>query len=152
MSTWDHSYQPILSDFIIGQTIKSYARTVTETDLINFTQFAGMSLPIFIDAEYAKTEGPHGERICPGFMTASIAGGMLERILGHHVIAGLGMDAFQFKMPVKINDTLHIEVLIIDQRLTKNIKRGVLSLEIQTMNQRGQQVLIFKALVLMKAS
>jgi acyl dehydratase len=84
-------------------------------------------------------------------MTASIAGGMLERILGHHVIAGLGMDAFQFKVPVKINDTLHIQVSIIDRRLTKNITRGILSLEIQTINQRRQQVLTFKASVLMKA-
>ena len=151
MNAWDPSDQPVLEDFAIGQVINSYARTVTEADLITFTQFAGMSLPIFIDADYAKNEGPHGERICPGFMTASIAGGMLERILGHHVIAGLGMDAFQFKVPVKINDTLHIQVSIIDQRLTKNITRGILSLEIQTINQRRQQVLTFKASVLMKA-
>ena len=151
MSAWDPSDQPVLADFAIGQVINSYARTITETDLITFTQFAGMSLPIFLDADYAKNEGPHGERICPGFMTASIAGGMLERILGHHVIAGLGMDAFQFKVPVKINDTLHIQVSIIDRRLTKNITRGILSLEIQTINQRRQQVLTFKASVLMKA-
>ncbi|MEN9591095.1 MAG: hypothetical protein RLZZ481_2881, partial [Pseudomonadota bacterium] len=76
MSAWDPSDQPVLADFAIGQVINSYARTVTEADLITFTQFAGMSLPIFIDADYAKNEGPHGERICPGLMTASIAGGM----------------------------------------------------------------------------
>ncbi|MEN9591130.1 MAG: hypothetical protein RLZZ481_2916, partial [Pseudomonadota bacterium] len=40
---------------------------------------------------------------------------------------------------------------IIDRRLTKNITRGILSLEIQTINQRRQQVLTFKASVLMKA-
>lgn len=33
--------------------IRSYARTITETDLVNFTCFAGLTLPIFIDAEFA---------------------------------------------------------------------------------------------------
>ena len=151
MKNWDPSYQPVLSDFAVGQIIKSYARTITEADLTTFTQFAGMSLPIFIDAEYAKNHGPHGEKICPGFMTASIAGGMLERILGHRVIAGLGMDEFRFAVPVKLQDTIHIEVNIAERRLTKNIERGILKLEIQVLNQRSEQVLSFKAAVLMSA-
>lgn len=151
MKNWDPSYQPVLSDFAVGQVIKSYARTITEADLTTFTQFAGMSLPIFIDAEYAKNHGPHGEKICPGFMTASIAGGMLERILGHRVIAGLGMDEFRFAVPVKLQDTIHIEVNIAERRLTKNIERGILKLEIQVLNQRSEQVLSFKAAVLMSA-
>jgi len=151
MKNWDPSYQPVLSDFAVGQVIKSYARTITEADLTTFTQFAGMSLPIFIDAEYAKNHGPHGEKICPGFMTASIAGGMLERILGHRVIAGLGMDEFRFAVPVKLQDTIHIEVNIAERRLTKHIERGILKLEIQVLNQRSEQVLSFKAAVLMSA-
>ena len=151
MKNWDPSHQPVLSDFAVGQIIKSYARTITEADLTTFTQFAGMSLPIFIDAEYAKNHGPHGEKICPGFMTASIAGGMLERILGHRVIAGLGMDEFRFAVPVKLQDTIHIEVNIAERRLTKNIERGILKLEIQVLNQRSEQVLSFKAAVLMSA-
>ena len=151
MKNWDPSYQPVLSDFAVGQIIKSYARTITEADLTTFTQFAGMSLPIFIDAEYAKNHVPHGENICTGFITAAIAGGMLERILGHRVIAGLGMDEFRFAVPVKLQDTIHIEVNIAERRLTKNIERGILKLEIQVLNQRSEQVLSFKAAVLMSA-
>ena len=85
MKDWDPEYQPVLQNFRVGQTIRSYSRTVTESDLVAFIGFTGMRMPIFIDREYAEQQGPYGARICPGFLTASVAGGMLESILGRNV-------------------------------------------------------------------
>jgi acyl dehydratase len=48
--------------------------------------------------------------VFPGLLTASIAAGMLEDILGKYTLAALGLDKFKFKAPVKIGDTLHSEI------------------------------------------
>ena len=81
MKDWDPEYQPVLQNFHAGQVIRSYSRTVTESDLVAFIGFTGMRMPIFIDREYAEKQGPYGARICPGFLTASVAAGMLAKYL-----------------------------------------------------------------------
>ena len=67
-----------LDDLNPGDVFKSYGRTVTETDIVNFTCLAGLKLPIFINEEFAKKHTDFGGRICPGLLTASIAAGMME--------------------------------------------------------------------------
>ena len=151
MKDWDPEYQPVLQNFHPGQVIRSYARTVTESDLVAFIGFTGMRMPIFIDREYAEKQGPYGERICPGFLTASVAAGMLESILGRNVIAGLGMDTLRFVTPVKIGDTLHAIIEIREARLTREPGRGMIRAFINTINQRGETALEFLASVLIKA-
>ena len=151
MKDWDPEYQPVLQNFHPGQVIRSYARTVTESDLVAFIGFTGMRMPIFIDREYAEKQGPYGARICPGFLTASVAAGMLESILGRNVIAGLGMDTLRFVTPVKIGDTLHTMVEIREARLTREPGRGMIRAFINTINQRGETALEFLASVLIKA-
>ena len=95
--------------FNIGDVHVTYGRTVTQTHLVNFTAMAGMQLPLFINHNLAQ-DGPYGEPIVPGFLTASLSGGMMESVLGTNTLAGLGMDGFRFKTPVKMGDTLHAEI------------------------------------------
>jgi acyl dehydratase len=135
-------------DFEVGQVFQTYRRTVTETDLVNFTQFAGLRLPIFLDDEYAK-RSPHGGRIVPGFLTASVSAGMLESVLGEHTIAGLGMDAFRFKLAVRPGDTLGADITVTQKKATKDPTRGVLTVHVQVTNQTGAVVLEYSTTVLM---
>ena len=136
-------------DFEVGQVFSTYRRTVTETDLINFTQFAGLRLPIFIDEEYARHHSPHGGRIAPGFLTASVSAGMLESVLGVHTLAGLGIDEMRFKAPVRPGDTLGAEVTIANKKETSNSARGILTVRVKVINQRGEAVLEYSTTVLM---
>ncbi len=135
-------------DFEVGQIFETYHRTVTETDLVNFTQFAGLRLPIFIDDEHAK-KSTHGGRIIPGFLTASVSAGMLESVLGDSTLAGLGMDEFRFNAAVRPGDTLGAEVAIEKKKETSNATRGILSVRVRVINQREDCVLEYAATVLM---
>ena len=135
-------------DFQVGQVFETYHRTVTETDLVNFTQFAGLRLPIFIDDERAR-QSTHGGRIAPGFLTASISAGMLESVLGENTLAGLGMDEFRFNAAVRPGDTLGAEVTIEKKKETSDATRGILSVRVRVMNQREDCVLEYFATVLM---
>ena len=128
---------------------KTYARTVTESDLATFVGLAGLRLPLFIDEIFARDQTPHGGRIVPGFLTASLSAGMMESVLGPDVIAGLSLDAFRFHVPVRPGDTLHAGITIDSVRETADAKHGILSLSLQIVNQRSETVLDYRATVMM---
>jgi len=140
---------PGFDSFNVGDVHVSYGRTVTQAHLVNFTSMAGMQLPLFINHDRAKT-GPFGEPVAPGFLTASLSGGMMESVLGNNTLAGLGMDGFRFKTPVKAGDTLHAEVEIVSKKDTQDAGRGVLGVQVNVINQRAELVLEYTAKVLMK--
>lgn len=135
-------------EFAVGQSFHTYRRTVTEADLVAFTQFAGLRLPIFLDEEHAR-RSPHGGRIAPGFLTASVSAGMLESVLGEHTLAGLGMDAFRFKQAVRPGDTLGALVTVTDKKETQDPARGVLTVQVRVTNQKAEVVLEYSTTVLM---
>lgn len=143
-------HAPFFEDFAAGETWRTYRRTVTDADLSAFTQLAGLKLPIFVDEDWAKKESGYGGRICPGFLVCTFAAGMMESVLGANTLAGLGMDKFVFRAPVRPGDTLCCDVKIAGAKPASDGKRGVLSLEIGVNNQRDERVLDFDAKVLMK--
>ena len=89
--------QKTYDEYAVGEKFTSYARTMTEADLVNYTNLAGLKLPLFIDVEYCRKHSIFKERVFPGLLTASIAAGMLEDILGKYTLAALGLDKFKFK-------------------------------------------------------
>jgi acyl dehydratase len=140
---------PGYGSFEPGDVHVSYSRTVTETHLVNFTAMAGLQLPLFIDHAHAKAQGQFGGPIAPGFLTASLSAGMLESVLGGKTMAGLGMDKFRFRQPVRIGDTLHAEVTVLSSKATRDPERGVVSVAIAVLNQSGEPVLDYETTVLM---
>jgi acyl dehydratase len=146
----DTMQQKPFDDFAVGEVFKSYGRTITDADLQAFTCFAGLKLPIFIDEEFAKSKTDYGGRIAPGFMTASIAAGMMEDILGPYTLAALGLGDFVFRVPVRPMDTIHCEIEVADKRDTKDGKRGVLKSLTRVINQRGETALEFSGTFLMR--
>ena len=142
-------HAPGFEDFAVGDVFGTYRRTVTETDLVMFTQLAGLRLSIFVDDDWARRESPHGGRIAPGFLICTISAGMLESVLGANTIAGLSMDGFRFHAPVRPGDTLRCEVGVSGVKPTADGKRGVLSLDVRVLNQMDVAVLEYSTRVLL---
>ncbi len=139
-----------LDDFKVGDEFKSYGRTVTETDIVNFTCFAGLKLPIFINDDFAKKYTPFGGRIAPGLMTATLAAGMMEEVLGPNTIAALELNNFKFTVPVKSGDTLRATVTVEDKQNLSDGERGVFFGWVRVFNQRKEQVLEFTEKLMMR--
>jgi acyl dehydratase len=142
--------QKTYDEYSLGEKFQSYARTITEADIVNYTCFAGLKLPLFIDEEFCKKHSIFGTRIAPGLMTASIAAGMLEDILGKYTLAALGLDKFKFSAPVKAGDTLHTEITVEGKKDTSDGKRGVLTVRISVINQKGEVPLEFSGSFMMR--
>lgn len=138
-----------LDDLNPGDVFKSYGRTVTEADIVWFTCFAGLKLPIFIDEEFGRKHTPFGGRISPGLMTASLAAGMMEEILGPATIAALELSNFKFTVPVRPGDTLRAEIAVEDKKNLSDGKRGIMFGRVRVFNQRDEQVLEFTEKLMM---
>lgn len=135
-----------LEDLEKGKRFKTFGRTVTETDLINFVNATGMTEVLFINTEFLKTGSEIGRRFAPGALTFSFAEGMLavysSQMTGQ---AFLGME-LSIKGPTYIGDTVHVETEIIDSR--RSVSKpyvGIVKSVNNVVNQRGEIVMTYQA-------
>jgi acyl dehydratase len=126
-------------DFKVGEIAITRARTITETDIVNFAALTGDWYPLHTDVEYSK-KGPFGERIAHGMLILSIANGLMP-LYEMAIIAFYGMDKVRFTAPTKIGDTIHVELEVTEMQDKGDIG-GVITLKESVKNQRGETVSI----------
>lgn len=131
-------------DLEVGRRIISPTRTITETDIVNFAGLSGDYNPLHIDAEYAKNT-IFGERVAHGLLGLAIGSGLFTRTefngrLSKAIIALLGINSWKFKGPIRIGDTVHMEVEITAKHDTAKPDRGVVVTVRKLVNQRGEVV------------
>ncbi len=134
-------------DLQVGDRFRTLARTITETDLVNFINTTGMVEVLFTDVEYAKTHAPEGGRLVPGALVYSIAEGLLvQSTLQRTGLAFLSM-TFEVVAPTFVNDTIHVEVEVLESRATsKSTSRGLVRTTNNIINQRGETVITYSPL------
>jgi len=130
-------------DYRVGERFISPARTVTETDIVMFSAISGDWHPIHTDAEYAK-KTVFGQRIAHGLLGLVIGSGLAFRmgdraVLPKNFIAFYGIDRLRFISPLKIGDTVHIEVEVVDL-IPKRDGRGIVKFKTELKNQRNEVI------------
>lgn len=96
-----HGYY--LEDLSIGMSA-SYAKTITEADVVLFAGISGDDNPVHLNAEYAKTT-PFKERIVHGMFSAALISAVLGTRLPGPGAIYVDQD-IKFKAPVHIGDTV----------------------------------------------
>jgi acyl dehydratase len=135
-------------DIELEREYPTYARTITEADHSLFLGFARLTLPVFNDETYARTTAI-GSRMAPGFMTCSIVAGMMESVLGRSTLAGLSIDEMRFPNAVRIGDTIRARIRVTGKRALSDGERGLVTLAVRALNQRGEVVLQFQSRVIL---
>ena len=125
----------------VGAEFVSSARTITEADIVNFAGISGDYNPLHIDEEFCKNT-QFGTRIAHGPLIYSIAAGLLFQLhlYDDTLIAFLGFDSLKFTKPVKIGDTVHARVEVLEKRETSKTDRGVMKRLLQVLNQKNEIV------------
>ena len=125
----------------IGAEFVTSARTITETDIINFAGISGDYNPLHIDEEFCRNT-QFGTRIAHGPLVYSIATGLIFQLhlYDDTLIAFLGFDSLKFTKPVKIGDTIHARVEVIEKRETSKLDRGIMKRLLQVLNQNNELV------------
>lgn len=127
----------------MGQKFRTFRRTITETDLVNFISVTGMLEAIFIDAEFDG--GAISGRPVPAALTYSIIEGFILQTM----IQGTGLAMLELEQkilaPVKVGDTIWATVEVTQIRPTSKSGRAVVTSQIEVFNQRNEPVIAYMA-------
>ena len=109
VATMEELHGYFVDDLKIGMT-DVYVRTVTETDIVQYSQISGDDNPLHVNEEFAKQTVFKG-RIAHGMLTC----GYISAVLGTK-LPGPGCAYLQqnlnFREPVRIGDTVQTRVTI----------------------------------------
>ncbi len=127
--------------FNLGDVFTSQARTVTETDVVNFAGLSGDFNPLHTDEEFGKST-PFGARIAHGMLVASMATGMANwsGVFEGTTIA-LMEQVIRYKGAVMFGDTVHLELTVADKKETSKPNRGIVKFDTAVVNQDGKAVI-----------
>jgi 3-hydroxybutyryl-CoA dehydratase len=109
-----HGYY--FEDLSVGMTA-SYAKTITETDIVLFAGISGDVNPVHLNEEFA-TETMFEGRIAHGMLTASFISTVLGTKLPGPGCIYLRQD-LRFLAPVRPGDTVHSQITITDVNAEK---------------------------------
>lgn len=141
-------------DLATGQTWDSPRRTVTEADVVQFAGLSGDYNALHTDAVFAA-EHPFGGRAAHGMLTLAIASGLTTRMPVYRLMDGARLALTelrcQWRKPVLMGDTIHVELRIGEKTLSqKRPGTGRVVLHRTVKNQRGEVVAETEWTTLMK--
>lgn len=127
-------------EFEIGKIYESQGRTILEADLINFAGLTGDFNPLHTNEEFAKKNG-FGKRIAHGMLGAAIMTGMSNQmgIFEGTTIAFLSLQ-MDYKVPIFINDTVHLDLMPIEKKVSSKPGRGIVNYQANLVNQNDEIV------------
>jgi acyl dehydratase len=125
-------------DFSVGQKYITKARTITEADIVNFAGLSWDHNQLHTDAEYAASTR-FGRRIAHGLLGVIVHAGLSYELTEKSILALLEL-TWQFKGPIHIGDTIHVEQRVKDMQPGSSGDRGVLKFEKKVINQKNEVV------------
>jgi len=135
-----------------GFSFRTHGRTITESDLVTFTTWAGIVEPLFQDARNAEGAGYAG-RLVPGMVTYCLAEGLIVQT-GAIVNTGMAFLGAELKQigPVFVGDTIDVLVRTVESRASSKPFRGVVTSEVTVRNQDKEPVLIYTVVRYLRGS
>lgn len=149
-----HPFKKSFDELRIGERLLTARRTVTEADIVNFGCLSGDHFYAHMD-KIAAAESLFGERVAHGYFIVSAAAGLFVDAAAGPVIANYGMDNLRFVEPVKIGDSIQVELTCKQktpklQRDPEQKPHGVVVWDIKVKNQRNELVATYDILTLVE--
>ena len=149
-----HPFKKSFDELRVGERLLTARRTITEADIVSFAGLSGDYFYAHMD-KIAAAESLFGERVAHGYFIVSAAAGLFVDAAAGPVIANYGMDHLRFVEPVKIGDTIQVE-LTCKQKTPKALRdpsqkpHGVVVWDIKVKNQRDELVATYDILTLVE--
>ena len=130
-------------DLKVGLQFRTHRRTITEADLAAFANLSWLTEEIFTVEEKGR------QRLVPGALVYAFAEGLLLPTMQDTGIAFLNA-TLDVKGPTVVGDTIHVECEVVEHRLASKGERGLVRFANKVVNQRGETVLEYNPLRLLK--
>ncbi len=140
-----------IEDFEDDKIYTSQARTITETDVMNFAGLTGDFNPLHTDEEFAK-EGPFKARVAHGMLGGAIMTGMSNQlgIFEGTTIAFLELTQ-KYVAPLFIGATVHLELKIKEKRMSSKPGRGIITFFANLIDSEGKHITEAEWVITMQA-
>ena len=133
-----------------GQRFETPRRTVAEADIHAFAGLTADFNPLHMDAVFAAESDFKG-RITHGPMIVGMAFGLVSRAdLLDGTALGLLEIGWKFLKPVRPGDTISVAVSVLRKRPTGKPDRGVVELQLDVLNQRGETAQVGSAAIMVR--
>jgi acyl dehydratase len=130
-------------DLKVGMRFRTHRRTIREADLAAFANLSWLTEELF------TVEQDGGKRLVPGALVYSFAEGLLLATMQDTGIAFLNA-TLDVKGPTVVGDTIHVECEVTELRPASKGERGLARFANKVVNQRGEVVLEYNPLRLLK--
>lgn len=131
-------------DLPLEKKFVTSGRTITEADVVAFAGLSGDFNSLHVDETFAAATG-FGGRIAHGLLVLSVASGLTTRLPVLHALQPslLGMTEVtcHWLAPVRIGDTIRVELTFIGAQLTRSGTRGRVTERRVALNQDDVTVL-----------
>jgi acyl dehydratase len=141
---------PFWDELSVGDRYRTAARTITETDLVNFINLSWLTEELFTNTEDRKGMAIQG-RVVPAALVYSCAEGLLLPMIQGNGLAFLNA-TLDVKGPTFVGDTIHVQCTVAEVRATSKGHRGLVRTENKVVNQKGETVLAYNPLRMVKGS
>lgn len=137
-------------DMAVGNRYRTFGRTITEPDLVNFISCTGMLEVLFTNEIYRQTESAIKGRLVPGALVFSMAEGLvIPGTLQGTGMAFLGME-LEIKLPTFVGDTISVLIEVTESRAASKGDRGLVRTRNTIRNQKNETVMIYSPVRMMK--
>jgi acyl dehydratase len=138
-------------DLKIGFRFRTHRRTLAEADLTGFVNLTWLTEELFtvVENEAGDSVRAIKGRAVPGALVYAFAEGLLLPTMQDTGLAFLNA-TLDVKAPTLLGDTIHVEARVVEQRLTSKGDRGLVRFANKVVNQRGEAVLEYNPLRLLK--
>src|SRR4051812_33436624 len=134
-------------DLRVGFRFRTHRRTIAESDVAAFVNLTWLTEELFTVADDAA-RAIKG-RAVPGALVYSFAEGLLLPTMQDTGLAFLNA-TLDIKRPTLVGDTIHVECEVTEHRLASKGDRGLVRFANRVVNQRGETVLEYNPLRLLK--
>jgi len=128
-------------DLEVGFRFRTHRRTIREADLAAFIGLTGLTEELFSVGQEPQ--------LVPGALVYSFAEGLLLPTMQDTGLAFLNA-TLDVKAPTVVGDTIHVEAEVTEHRLASKGDRGLVRFANKVVNQRGEAVLEYNPLRLLK--
>ena len=134
-------------DLKVGFRFRTHRRTIAESDVASFVNLTWLTEELFtVDDD---TKRAIKGRAVPGALVYAFAEGLLLPTMQDTGLAFLNA-TLDIKGPTVVGDTVHVESEVMEARLTSKGDRGLVRFANKVVNQRGEAVLEYNPLRMLK--
>lgn len=147
-----HPFQKYFEDLVVGETIITHKRSITEADIVNFANVSWDHF--YAHTDTTSLEGTtFDERVAHGYFILSAAAGLFVHPGKGPVLLNYGLEECRFVKPVYAGATIGVRLTVkekITQEIKDDIPKGIVKFLVDVYDETGETVAIATILTMVK--